>query len=150
MWVLYIDLICLNNDGNVQDACCLAMMSALKTVSLYEMSFDENELKPAISYPLVRRQLQLHAEPMCTTLFALEDKVLLSDPNRQEEEFMRTFVIVATLDEQRMCLMKKLGGTSVAPEQMNLCLDRALQNGKHLRTTMNRLYENFKLKHSST
>jgi exosome complex component RRP43 len=45
VWALYIDLICLNNDGNVQDACCLAMISALKTVQLYQIDFNEDEDK---------------------------------------------------------------------------------------------------------
>lgn len=132
-WALYIDMICLNNDGNVQDTCCLSMISALKTLKLYEMGFDENEMKPTIKYPLVQKSLNLYAEPVCTTLFGLEDKVLISDPNKQEEEFMRTFVMICTLDDKRICMIKKLGGSSLAPEQMNLCIDRAIKNGAHLR-----------------
>ena len=88
-WVLYIDLICLNNDGNVQDACCLAMISALKTLKLYEMQFDEEENKPVLKYPLEYKPIQMYSEPICTTLFSLEDKILLLDPNKQEEEFIQ-------------------------------------------------------------
>lgn len=142
VWALYIDMICLNNDGNVQDTCCLAMISALKTLKLYEMDFDEIEMKPTISYPLVLKPLKLYSEPVCTTLFALEDKVLLSDPNKQEEDFLRTFVIVCTLDDERVCMLKKLGGMSLAPEQMSLCIDRALKSGTHLRQSMKQFYEN--------
>lgn len=139
-WVLYIDLICLNNDGNVQDACCLAMLSALRTVKLYEISYDEEENKPIVTYPLCYQQIKLHSEPICTTLFALEDKILLSDPNKQEEEFMRTFLIVCTLDDKKTCLIKKLGGTGLPSEQMSLCIERALKNGIHLRKTLSQLY----------
>lgn len=142
-WALYIDMICLNNDGNVQDTCCLSMISALKTLKLYEMDFDEKEMKPTIKYPLVQNSLKLYSEPVCTTLFGLEDKILISDPNKQEEEFMRTFVMICTLDDQKICMIKKLGGSSLAPEQMNLCIDRAIQNGAYLRTNLS----NFKKDH---
>lgn len=141
VWALYIDMICLNNDGNVQDTCWLALISALKTLKLYEMDYDENEMKPTIKYPLVYKPLQLYSIPVCTTLFALEDKILLSDPNKQEEEFMRTFVFICTLDDERICLLKKFGGSSLAPEQIDLCIDRALNNGAHLRKNVNHLYE---------
>ena len=30
MWVLYCDLLCLDYDGNVTDACVLALLAALK------------------------------------------------------------------------------------------------------------------------
>lgn len=42
-WALYIDLICLNHDGNVQDACVLAMISALKTLKLPEVNWIVDE-----------------------------------------------------------------------------------------------------------
>ena len=140
VWVLYIDLICLNNDGNVQDACCLAMLSALKSLKLYEMFFDEEENKPKLKYPLSFRSIELHSEPICTTLFSLEDKILLSDPNKQEEEFMRTFLLVCTLNEKKICLIKKLGGTGLTAEQMSLCIERALKNGTILRKNVNQFY----------
>ncbi len=140
VWVLYIDLICLNNDGNVQDTCCLAMISALKSLKLYETNFDEEENKLKLKYPLSYQSIRLHSEPICTTIFSLEDKILLSDPNKQEEEFMRTFLLVCTLDEKRICLIKKLGGTGLTGEQMSLCIERALKNGTILRKNINQLY----------
>lgn len=141
VWVLYIDLICLNNDGNVQDACCLAMLSALKTLKLYEMSYDEDENKPVITYPFVYKPIKLYSEPICTTLFALEDKILLTDPNKQEEEFMRTFLIICTLDDKRLCMVKKLGGTGLTSEQVNLCIEKALKNGAYIRKNLNQLLD---------
>ncbi len=141
VWALYIDMICFNNDGNVQDTCCLAMISALKTLKLYEMDFDENEMKPIIKYPLVYKNLKMYSEPVCTTLFSLEDKILLSDPNKQEEDFMRTFIIICTLDDKQICMMKKFGGSSLTIEQLNLCVERSLKNGIHLRKIYNSFCE---------
>lgn len=132
-WVLYIDLICLNNDGNVQDACCLAMINTLKTLKLYEIDYDDNEDKPILKYPLSTRNLDLKCIPVCTTLFAIEENVLLSDPNKQEEDFMKTFIIICTTDKNQICLIRKFGGFCLNTEQLNLCLSRALENGNNLR-----------------
>jgi exosome complex component RRP43 len=133
VWTFYIDLICLNNDGNVQDACCLAMISALKCLKLNVVDYDEENKRPIVKYPLELTQFKLNCEPVCTTLFALEDNILLSDPNKTEEDFMRSFLIVCTVDDRRTCLVRKLGGFSLSVEQINLCLKRALENGKFLR-----------------
>ena len=132
-WVLYIDMICLNNDGNVQDACCLAMISALKTLRLYEMDYDENEERATLKQPLSTVEMKLYAEPVCTTLFALEDAILMSDPNKQEEDFMRSFIVVCTTDENTFCMLRKYGGMSLTSEQLTLCIERALRNGVHVR-----------------
>ncbi len=126
VWVLYIDLICLNNDGNVQDTCCLAMIAALKTLKLYQMDYDENENKPIVVKPINMISIKLYNEPVCTTLFALEDCIIIADPNKQEEDFMRTFIIICTLSKTKICLIRKMGGFCVSNEQLNLCIDRAL------------------------
>lgn len=136
VWILFIDLICLNNDGNIQDACCLAMISALKNLKLYQVEYDDVENKPIVTFPFVYKQLKLNSQPVCTSLFALEDNILLSDPNKQEEDFMRTFLIICTLDNKNICLVRKLGGFSLSPEQINLCIERALKNGIYLRQTI--------------
>jgi exosome complex component RRP43 len=133
VWVLYIDLICLNNDGNVQDACCLAMISALKSVRLYEMDYDLDENKILIKKPLNIIGLKLYSEPVCTTLFSLEDNILLSDPNKQEEDFMRAFIIICTIEKSRICLIRKYGGLPLTSEQVNLCIERASLNGNYVR-----------------
>ncbi|RNA33679.1 exosome complex component RRP43 [Brachionus plicatilis] len=132
-WVLFIDLICLNNDGNVQDACCVAMISALKNLKLYQIDFNEEEDRPVVKYPLEYRDFALHSEPVLTTLFAIEDNILLTDPNKQEEDFMKTFVLVCSVDSQKVCLVRKLGGFCLKIEQLNMCINRALDNGKFIR-----------------
>jgi exosome complex component RRP43 len=132
-WALYIDMICLNNDGNVQDACCMAMIAALKTVHLNVVEYDEAESRPRVKWPAEARPLNLTCEPVCTTMFALDDDILLADPNRSEEDFMKSFLIVCTADGERMCLVRKLGGFGLSAEQIGLCAKRALENGVFVR-----------------
>ena len=133
VWVLYIDLICLNNDGNVQDACCLAMISALKSLKLYEMEFDEENNRPVTKFPLVTKPIKLYSEPVCTTLFSLQDNIILADPNKQEEEFLQSYLVICTLSEKKLCLIRKFGGACLSFEQINSCIDRAIENGDFMR-----------------
>lgn len=81
--------------------------------------------------------LKLQCEPVCTTMFAIADDhgvILLSDPNKQEEEFARTFLIVCTVSDEKISLMRKLGaGLGLNQEQMDLCISRSLENGIHIR-----------------
>jgi exosome complex component RRP43 len=136
VWALYIDMVCLNNDGNVQDACCMAMINALKTVKLYDMDYDDRENKPMMKSPIRQSKLKLNAEPACTTIICIEDGILMPDPNKQEEDFMKAYVIVCTLDESKICLIRKFGGFSLSIEQVNLCVDRALKNGNYIRKSL--------------
>lgn len=141
-WALYIDLICLNHEGNVQDACVLAMISALRTVRLAEVKIVDAEEDGTggqikVTYPLKYIPIKLNCEPVCTTMFAIETQsgvILLSDPNKLEEDFARTFLIVCTVNESQMCLVRKLGGgLGMSQQQLDLCISRALENGNHVR-----------------
>lgn len=98
------------------------------------MEGDDDEAQVRVTYPLVMRPLELTCEPVCTTLFAIEDGILLSDPNKQEEDFARTFLLVCTRNATEMCLMRKMGGGfGLSQQQLDLCLSRALENGVHVR-----------------
>ncbi|CAG8626631.1 11524_t:CDS:2 [Dentiscutata erythropus] len=41
VWVLYIDLVCVNYDGNIYDASVIGMITALANVKLPEATFEE-------------------------------------------------------------------------------------------------------------
>lgn len=140
-WALYIDLICLNHDGNVQDACALAMISALETVLLPRVELPETDDgttgQVRLPFPLQMIPLKLNCKPVCTTMFAIEEQsgvILMSDPNKQEEDFARTFIVICTSSIDKMCLMRKYGGgLGINQQQLDLCISRALDNGIHIR-----------------
>lgn len=91
VWVLYCDLVCLNHDGALTDACVIAMISALKTgsfivfvpvsirfliffisVSLPEVVFD-----PVLDTKTVlednSKKITVHSTPVAST-FAIFEK----------------------------------------------------------------------------
>ena len=132
-------MICLNYDGNVQDACCISMISALKNTQLYDVCYDDDLEKPrfmSTSAPFKFIPLKIHNEPVCTTLFALENMIFLCDPNNEEEEFARTYIVICTVNEEDICLIRKFGGFSIFDKQANLCIDSALKNGTFIRSKL--------------
>ena len=141
VWSLHIDMLCLNYDGNVQDACCIAMISALKNTKLYEIDYEEELHEPVFKTPFNFIPLNVYNEPMCTTMFSLENMFILCDPNSEEEEFARTYMIVFTLDDENICLIRKFGGFSIFDKQISLCIERAIKNGNFIREKLKKKFE---------
>lgn len=133
VWSLHIDIVCLNYDGNLADSCCLAMICALKNTRLYEIIYDTELDKPVFKMPFNFLPLNIKNLPICTTLFEIEDEILLCDPNKEEEEFSNTHVVICTLDENKICLTRKYGGFSIIDKQIDLCIDKAISNANFIR-----------------
>lgn len=141
-WVLNIDLICLNYDGNLTDVCCLAMLSALKNTKLYDISYDTNLNKPLFKLPINLIPLKLNNEPICTTLFILNQDILICDPNKQEEEeFSSSTITICTLDNDKFCLLRIFGGHCINKDKINLCFERALHNSNFVRKKLKNYFE---------
>lgn len=73
-WCLYADLICLDYDGALLDACVTALLAALKTVKLPQV-----EHEPVLDKKEVNEEemvsLRVHNIPVCTTFAVFEEYV---------------------------------------------------------------------------
>jgi hypothetical protein len=104
-WVIYADIVCLNHDGNLHDACLLALVQSLHNMRIPETEGAEEEsLNTArngtrasdpeesgaaptevfISDTNFRRLKLRHL--LTSTTFAVLDQQLLADPTAAEEE----------------------------------------------------------------
>ena len=136
VWVLYIDLTCLNYGGNILDVSVKAMTSALKNVMVPKASVikqeDDNsdvtvqlEISPESNF---RRPLKLGNVPISHTICLFENKLLL-DPTAEEEELCTSVTIVLTTDNE-VCHLHKPGGTAVAPDQLQKCISLSKKHSK--------------------
>lgn len=83
VWTVYIDVYPLNDDGNLIDASCLAVVAALKKTKIPEVDENGNvdySKKATKSFPLSEGIL-----PISVSFFKLGDSIIL-DPTREEEE----------------------------------------------------------------
>lgn len=71
-WCLYADLICLDCDGALIDACIIALMAALKTVQLprveHDPVLDNKEVNNKEKSPI-----NVYNIPVCTTFAMFEE-----------------------------------------------------------------------------
>ncbi|XP_013175111.1 PREDICTED: exosome complex component RRP43-like [Papilio xuthus] len=120
-WVLYCDIVCLDNDGNVVDACITALTASLKTLSLPTVTYDPEteEIKVDTNN---RISLKVNGLPVATS-FAIfpncERSILLTDPNTFEEEMCggNGANITVSWNNGFLCGILKSGGGTLSIEQ---------------------------------
>eukprot|EP00056_Hartaetosiga_gracilis_P007916 m.113825 g.113825 ORF g.113825 m.113825 type:complete len:302 (-) comp12804_c1_seq1:990-1895(-) len=104
-WVLYVDVQCLNYDGNVVDACVLAVMAALRDVSLPKVLLPEDteELEgvPEVDTS-VRTPLNIK-RTVCACTHALIEEKLMTDPTIDEETLAAASVTIVLDEDGRIC-----------------------------------------------
>lgn len=125
VWVLHIDLVCLDYDGNVMDACTLALISALKNTSLPAVTVDEDtgDIK---TDPTSLSPLPVASCPVSTSFIIFDHTVLLVDPTNEEERLATGAVTVITEGENLISIYKP-GGSALTDDQLDTCIDRAME-----------------------
>ena len=105
VWAIYIDLICLNYDGNILDVSIKALCAALRSAKLPRIEIkdksdeegvikiDENEeinvdIENRIAFPINNNI------PYCCTIAVFDDDTLLIDPTEEEEKISHATVTV--------------------------------------------------------
>jgi len=130
-WCLYADLICLDHDGSLIDACLLALMTALKTVTLPAVEYDE-----AIDNKLVNEEdtkaLKVYNTPVSTTYAIFEDNII-TDPTSEEED-LSTGVLTIVVKDKELCSVHKPGGTPVSDEKLFECIQETIKHAGLLTT----------------
>ncbi|KAJ3658495.1 hypothetical protein Zmor_010230 [Zophobas morio] len=121
-WCLFADLICLDLDGSLIDACMIALMAALKSVRLPVIDYD-----PALDNKQAnlehRKPLNITNIPSSTTFAKFDDKIVM-DPTVDEED-LSTALITIALRKNELCFVHKPGGASVTDEQLLKCIDES-------------------------
>ncbi|KAL4230480.1 Exosome complex component RRP43 [Mactra antiquata] len=123
VWVLYCDMVCLNYDGNISDACVLALLAALKNTSLPKVVWDEDTETIETDHNTTT-QLNIICEPVSSTFSIFDNEVLLVDPTVEEESLSTGEVTIVTIDD-KICMIRKPGGSPLTPQQLDLCINRS-------------------------
>ncbi|KAM3968353.1 exosome complex component RRP43 [Aphomia sociella] len=129
-WVLYCDMVCLDNDGSLVDACIVALISSLKTLSLPYVTYD-NETEEISVDENKRSPLKIHGIPVATS-FAVykqsQSDMLLVDPTSYEEDMCggigANFIVCC--NNGLLCGTQKFGGSNPSTE----CQEEALKIAK--------------------
>ncbi|MEM2131053.1 MAG: exosome complex protein Rrp42 [Candidatus Woesearchaeota archaeon] len=127
VWTVVIDLIPINDNGNLFDVSALAAMIALKNATFPEIDGEKIDYKKHTN-----KKLPIVAEPVSVTVIKIGDYFIV-DPLPQEEAELDARLTVATLEDGTICALQKGGSTPLTIEEISKMIDLATEKGKELR-----------------
>ena len=131
VWVLYVDLLCLDNNGNLLDTSVIAMTSALETLTLPSVSVDLETKQIQVSRT-ERSKLKLNSLPSSSTVVTFTNldnsstPFVLSAPAGEEEQLSNSQVTVVTVEDD-VCHLVNPGGDLLTPTILQQAVNLAFQ-----------------------
>ncbi|XP_072040449.1 exosome complex component RRP43-like [Amphiura filiformis] len=131
-WVLFCDMMCLDYDGNIADACMIALIAALKNVMLPSVSIDSDTGLATVS-DTKTEALNVKAHPVATTFAVFDDTIIIADPTNEEETMVTGMVTLVVNEDNQLCAVHKPGGSPLSAEQLQDCINRAITRANEVR-----------------
>ncbi|MEM3154352.1 MAG: exosome complex protein Rrp42 [Candidatus Woesearchaeota archaeon] len=132
VWGVNIDICSINDEGNLQDAACLAALAALKNTKLPKL--DENQ---EIDYDAEKTQegLPLTREPVEITVVKVGDQFLV-DLLSDEEAAIEARLTVAVTEKGTICALQKGGAAPLSAEDIDKMINIAQKLAPTLRKSL--------------
>ena len=131
VWIVYIDIYTINDDGNLIDASALAALAALRECRIPK--YDEKEGRTKYG-EWTDKKVPITKTPITVTLIKIKDKILV-DPNSKEEEVMDSRLTVAIADG-KINAMQKGGDKGIMLDEIDSMIELAIEKAKELKTTL--------------
>ncbi|KAA1073758.1 hypothetical protein PGT21_024661 [Puccinia graminis f. sp. tritici] len=118
VWVVYIDIVCLSNDGNLFDASLSATTSALKSARIPVVSFDHETQSLKLANPTHAECVPLAIRTSISGYtFALYDRsTILPDPCLFEEDSAAGSVTLVVDDDSRNLVHLSFAAPAPSPD----------------------------------
>ena len=126
-WIVAIDLVPINDDGNLFDAMSLATLAALKDTVFPQYKDGEMDYKTK-----TKQKLPLLKEPLAVTVYKVGNKFIV-DPTRDEEHVYDARLSVAVTPEGSLSALQKGGEMTLTIDDVGQMIDIALEKVKFLR-----------------
>ncbi len=133
VWSVSVDLVAINDDGNLFDACSLAALAALKDAKMP----GKTENNKADYDNRTNDKLPLKHEPLEITMFKIGNTVLV-DPSPEEELNFDARLTVACREDGSLCALQKGGAGELTIEEIDHMIGIALEKSAWLRKKLAR------------
>ncbi|XP_013792602.1 exosome complex component RRP43-like [Limulus polyphemus] len=143
VWCLFVDIICLEYDGNVIDAAVLAMLAALTNTKLPKItvSNDNGEIKVSEALEI----LAVKSQPVTTTFVYQQDGGhVMVDPSFEEEYDAAGILSITLQEDGSLVKLYKPGGLQLPDSVLEQCIAKARSLSKdmwHLLKTVSETVE---------
>ena len=129
IWMIFIDIYPLNDDGNLIDASVLASLAALKNAKFPKIKDDK-----VVFGEFTDKKLELTKLPVTLTFGKINDKILV-DLNSKEESVIDARLSISVYDEN-IHAMQKGGDKVITLEDVEKMIDLAIKKEKELRSSI--------------
>lgn len=133
-WFVTIDIVTINDAGNLFDAAGLAALAALKSAKFPVVDPEtwaiDYKAKTNVSLPLIK-------EPLPVTLYKING-ALLVDPTAEEEEAFDARLTIASDEKGTVSALQKGGEEPLTLVEVSQMIDIALEKAKFLRNELNK------------
>jgi exosome complex component RRP42 len=119
VWGVIIDVVPINDDGNLLDAASIAAISALM-----DARFPSIDDKGVIDYKTHADQLPLASNPILVTAYKIGDHIV-TDPGFEEERGVQARLSIGFQDDGALCALQKGGIGGLTPEEIAQALEKA-------------------------
>ena len=134
VWVLFIDVYPINDNGNLFDAAALGAIAALKNAVIPK--YDEKEER-VLYEEFTKEKLPMKQLPILTTFAKLSGAIFV-DVTKREENVADARLSIATLENETISAMQKGGTGTFTEDEILQIYDYAVETGKKLRKLLNK------------
>ncbi len=127
VWIVSIDVVTINDSGNLLDAAGLAAIAALKDARFPKFDGEKVDYKE-----LTKEKVPISKIPIPITVVKIGNNLLV-DPTNEEEEFIESRLTVATIENGEICALQKGGAASLMPEDVRAMVELAKKKAQELR-----------------
>ena len=127
VWAVMIDIVPINDAGNLFDAASLAAIAALKNTKFPEYKDGVLDYKKKTN-----KELPINKEPIGVTVIKI-GKYFIVDPLSEEEKNVDARLTVTSTADGKLCALQKGGDSPMTSEDINTILDLALKKAEELR-----------------
>lgn len=132
VWIIFIDIYPINDEGNLFDTAFLAAIAALKDAKI--PVYDKVDYK--IDYSKKSKiGLPLNDLPIEVTVIRINNKFII-DPSINEEEAMDARLTVGLTEKNEICAMQKGGDGYFTIDEIIKVIDIAIDKSKELRKAL--------------
>jgi exosome complex component RRP42 len=126
VWLVFVDIHIINDQGNLLDAAALAAIVALVNTKIPKIKDEE----------IVRGEYEKDLPVVFKPINIVVGKVgnnFLVDPNFEEEKILDAKLSVSVRDDEKICALQKQGKNEVSMEDLEKMVDIAMKKSKEIR-----------------
>jgi len=129
-WFLIIDIVSINDAGNLIDASALAALAALKDLKFPKFDGEKIDYKEKTD-----KKLEITKTPIVVTVIKIGEKFIV-DPDIDEEKVIDARLTVTTIEDGDLCSLQKGGNYPLTVDDIMKMIDIGIEKGKELRKVL--------------